>query len=283
MLDSPGFLSRAQLENFWVDGIHLPLLDKYQAIHNPQEPVKLDATLSVYSVPGSKYDDGDSSKGIWRYGYTGDKPGGRNINLRRAYELQLPIIYYDWIAAKQFAPLFPVYVVEDHPDELHVVLQDESVYQLGAPEDDTPVEAAFRNQVVRARIYQREFRARVVSAYETRCAICALPHGALLDAAHIRPYGEQGATVAAAKDVTNGISLCAIHHRAYDRKLLGIDGERRMYVSPEVATIQDGPVLASSLQSIDGKTMQYAPKSKFAPDPDRLEKTFKEFLASLPH
>lgn len=71
-----GFLTREALESFHIDGIRLPLIDNYQAIHNPTTPVELDATLSVYSVPGSRYDDGDSSKGVWRYGYTGRSPGG---------------------------------------------------------------------------------------------------------------------------------------------------------------------------------------------------------------
>jgi putative restriction endonuclease len=276
--DTGGFLSRRELEAFEVDGVGLPLLDGQQAIHNPTNPVALDATLSVYSKPGSKYDDGASSEGIWRYGYTGDNPGGRNKKLREAYRRGLPIIYYDWIADGVYAPMFPVFVIDDVPSELHVVLAYDSLKALGSPESDTQLEAAYRQAVVQQRIHQREFRARVLYAYRTACAICEMPYASLLDAAHIRPYGEPGGE----RDVKNGLALCSIHHRAYDKKLLGIDGEHRLYVRPEVQAIDDGPVLAASLQSLSGTRMSNVPRGRAAPDPDRLEVTFKEFLDSLP-
>ena len=276
---SGGYLSRADLEAFRVDGLGLPLLDGQQAIHNPKYPVELDATLSVYSKPGSKYDDGDSSKGIWRYGYTGSTPGGRNKKLRRAKELHLPIIYFDWIADGLYSPLFPVYVIDDVPDQLHVVLAYDGLRDIPSPENDSELEASFREATVRQRIHQREFRARVLHAYASTCAICGLPQAALLDAAHIRPYGEPGT---GAREIRNGLALCTIHHRAYDRKLLGIDGEHRLYVHPEIQEIKDGPVLAASLQKLPGTQMGFVPRGANAPDPDRLEVTFKEFLDSLP-
>lgn len=276
--DTGGFMTRRQLERFQIDGIELPLLDGQQAIHNPRNPIQLDATLSVYSKPGTKHLDGDSSTGIWRYEYTGETPGGRNRKLRMAFILRLPIIYYDWIADGVYAPLFPVYVIADVPEELHVVLAYDSLRDLNTPDSDTPLEAAFREGVVRQRIHQREFRARVLFAYDTACAICKMPHASLLDAAHIRPYGEPGGE----RDVRNGLALCTIHHRAYDKKLIGIDGERRLYVRPDVQSIQDGPVLAASLQSLGGTRLSNVPRGKFAPDPDRLEVTFKEYLDALP-
>lgn len=190
----------------------------------------------------------------------------------------MPIIYYDWIADGIYAPLFPVYVIEDHPDKLHVVLAFDGVHDLRAPELDSPVEAAFRETVVRRRIHQREFRARVVYAYDSKCAICGLPHASLIDAAHIRPYAEPGGE----RDVRNGLALCPIHHRAYDTRLLGIDGERRLYTHPTIEAIVDGPVLSSSLQGLTGRRMEFVPRGRSAPDPDRLEVTFKEYLDSLP-
>lgn len=32
-------------------------------------------------------------------------------------------------------------------------------------------------------------------------------------------------------EVTNGLALCALHHRALDRGVIGLDGERRLLVS----------------------------------------------------
>ncbi|WP_421732959.1 HNH endonuclease [Cellulomonas sp.] len=55
-------------------------------------------------------------------------------------------------------------------------------------------------------------------AYETRCAICQLGHGSLLDAAHIVPDGEE----LGLPTTSNGLSLCKIHHAAYDQNMLGV-------------------------------------------------------------
>ncbi|MBM4721547.1 hypothetical protein GS449_26925 [Rhodococcus hoagii] len=57
------------------------------------------------------------------------------------------------------------------------------------------------------------FRATVMRAYETRCAVCALAHGELLDAAHIVPDGDEMGIAS----VRNGMALCKIHHAAYTR------------------------------------------------------------------
>jgi putative restriction endonuclease len=48
----------------------------------------------------------------------------------------------------------------------------------------------------------------VMQAYGTRCAVCSLTHGQLLDAAHIVEDGlPKGDPV-----TPNGLSLCKIHH-----------------------------------------------------------------------
>ncbi|MGF1661890.1 MAG: HNH endonuclease, partial [Kineosporiaceae bacterium] len=44
-----------------------------------------------------------------------------------------------------------------------------------------------RRGPARRRLHQPVFRARVIQAYTTRCAVCALAHASLLDAAHIAP------------------------------------------------------------------------------------------------
>jgi len=71
---------------------------------------------------------------------------------------------------------------------------------------------------VRQRLHQQEFRERVLEAYRQQCALCRLRHPELLDAAHIIPDAEErGAPV-----VRNGLSLCRLHHAAYDSYLLAV-------------------------------------------------------------
>ncbi|WP_407938137.1 HNH endonuclease [Motilibacter rhizosphaerae] len=54
-------------------------------------------------------------------------------------------------------------------------------------------------------------------AYATRCAVRALAHGQLLDAAHI--IGD--AHELGVPSVTNGLALCKIHHAAFERTSSG--------------------------------------------------------------
>ncbi len=60
-----------------------------------------------------------------------------------------------------------------------------------------------------------DFRARVLSAYEHRCAMCGVQLK-LVDGAHILPVPQPEST----DDTSNGIALCSLHHRAYDRSIV---------------------------------------------------------------
>lgn len=77
----------------------------------------------------------------------------------------------------------------------------------------------------------REFRQQVMVAYEFRCAFCGfdgLLGGAAvgLDAAHV-----QWRAFAGPDEVTNGICLCALHHKLFDKGVLGLTADRRITVS----------------------------------------------------
>ena len=71
---------------------------------------------------------------------------------------------------------------------------------------------------VQRRIHQGAFQERVIRAYRHQCAFCTLGYRELLDAAHIIPDSElRGEPV-----VSNGMSLCRLHHAAFDRLFLGV-------------------------------------------------------------
>ena len=61
---------------------------------------------------------------------------------------------------------------------------------------------------------RRASAGRVVPAYSSQCAICRLKELRLLDAAHIVSDLDEGG---GEPTVQNGLSLCAIHHRAFDQ------------------------------------------------------------------
>ena len=70
-------------------------------------------------------------------------------------------------------------------------------------------------RAVRAKIRNAQFRMRVLTAYNNACAMCSLQME-LVEAAHIVPVAHEDS-----RDiVTNGVALCALHHKAYDRGVL---------------------------------------------------------------
>ncbi|WP_329219656.1 HNH endonuclease [Streptomyces sp. NBC_01485] len=74
-------------------------------------------------------------------------------------------------------------------------------------------------------------REQVLTAYEYRCAFCgydgrigAVPVG--LEAAHVRWWAFDGPD-----DVDNGLCLCSLHHKLFDKGVLGIGDGHRILVS----------------------------------------------------
>lgn len=77
----------------------------------------------------------------------------------------------------------------------------------------------------------RRMRELVLTAYEYRCAFCgydgrigAVPVG--LEAAHVRWWAFGGPD-----DVDNGLCLCSLHHKLFDKGVLGIGEGHRILVS----------------------------------------------------
>jgi len=76
-----------------------------------------------------------------------------------------------------------------------------------------------------------DFRMEVLRAYEFRCAMCGYD-GRLdqvsvgLDAAHVRWWAFDGPD-----RIDNALALCALHHRALDRGVVGVSPELRITVS----------------------------------------------------
>ena len=78
-----------------------------------------------------------------------------------------------------------------------------------------------RRTVVRTitqRVREASFQRRVLTAYSSQCAFCSLQLK-LVDAAHIVPVAQEDST----DETSNGMTLCSLHHRAYDNALITID------------------------------------------------------------
>lgn len=82
-----------------------------------------------------------------------------------------------------------------------------------------------------------------------------------------------------AATVVNGISLCAIHHLAYDRNLLGIDPSGVVHIARRLLDEIDGPMLRSGLQQFHGAAILQPQRRDEQPDPERLELRYEQFVA----
>lgn len=80
--------------------------------------------------------------------------------------------------------------------------------------------------MVRPRLGQGSFRFAVESAYGSACAITGEHSRPVLDAAHIRPYAQQGP-----HEVSNGLLLRSDIHRLFDKGYVTVTSEFRFEVS----------------------------------------------------
>jgi putative restriction endonuclease len=140
---------------------------------------------------------------------------------------------------------------------------------------DIPLERKYAVRATRARLHQGRFRALVLQAYRDRCTICNLRELRLLDAAHIiRDADPKGLA-----EVPNGLSLCSIHHRAYDQDLVGVSPDYEVHLAPRLLVDKDGPML-DVLRESNGKTIELPTKRAWHPNRDRLAARFEHFVAA---
>jgi putative restriction endonuclease len=92
--------------------------------------------------------------------------------------------------------------------EKEIVPNEEMIQQVSAPRQTTV-------QTISKKQRDNSFRARVLRAYNYRCAFSGIQLK-LVDAAHIVPVSYETSS----DETSNGIALSSIHHKAYDNGLI---------------------------------------------------------------
>jgi putative restriction endonuclease len=269
-----GVISRKELSAFEVNGQVHRLIDVGKGIWNPRS---MDVTLSIVSTPQGPYDDEDVEGGLLRYRYRQGSTAGDNSKLRAAAGTGVPLILLRWIADGVYVPVFPVFIVGDDPSTRSVMVAlDESLRFIADVEHPSDDQRRYVERIAKVRLHQPEFRGRVLVAYRRQCSICELKHPELLDAAHIVADGEPlGQPV-----VVNGLSLCKIHHAAYDQDLVGIDPNFKVHINRSLLEETDGPMLRHGLQEMHGRVLQLPTRTSERPDRERLDMRFARFSAA---
>jgi putative restriction endonuclease len=251
------------------------VIDYSRGIRNPST---FSSTLSIVSVANGPYDDTESDDGLLHYAYRqGDPWSGDNRKLRHAMTTGMPLILFRKETPNIYTPVFPVYVVDDEPQNRQFLIAlDEAFRFIGDPARLTEPQREYALRLAKQRLHQPAFRTRVLVAYETRCAICELKHGALLDAAHIVPDGHELGTPV----VSNGLSLCKIHHAAYDQNMLAVTPDYQVRIALDLLEEIDGPMLKHGLQEMHGRALSLPRRRVDRPDREHLAWRFELFAAS---
>lgn len=270
-----GFASRKELMQFEMrSGLKMPLIDTSRGIRNPQE---FDATLAIVSASdggrNNPYDDAiDRASGLLRYSWAkGPINAGDNRKLLAALETGTPIILFEKPLPNLYVPIFPVYVIDvDHESRHFIVDLDDSRLRSSS---EVRLDKRYIERVVKQRVHQPIFRARVLSPYKKRCAVCTLKYPELLDAAHIISDSDQrGLPI-----VTNGMAMCKIHHAAYDQNFLGVSPDYVVHINERLLADRDGPMLQFGLQAMDGRSLELPNRRADHPDRDYLAERFELF------
>jgi putative restriction endonuclease len=236
-------------------------------------PAALTLTTSLKDPYGDAYDE---SGALFTYAYrTGALHQADNRALRAAFALQTPLVYFRAMAPGQYLVIAPMFVTADDPGARTVLLEPGLPVQDMQPGGlvSAPDVRAYATREARLRLHQQRFKLDVMRAYRHRCAICTLRERALVQAAHIIPDVDPEGIAA----VVNGLALCAIHHLAFDRNLLGIDPKGVVHIAGRLLREVDGPMLRTGLQGFHGDRIAVPRRPEDRPDPHRLELRFEHF------
>ncbi|MDQ3587258.1 MAG: HNH endonuclease [Actinomycetota bacterium] len=265
-------------EGFLFEGERVSLGSFQKGIHRATRQ-RGDAALTLMTSAKSPYDDEiDDETGAIVYAYrAGSLTQADNRALDAAFEQQVPLIYFKGIEAGQYSIVQPVFVTDRDRDGRLVLLEP------GTPSDlageglvsSKPVRAVALKEV-KVRLQQHRFRRDVMRAYRRRCAVCSLKRPELVHAAHILEFSQDEVL----SEVSNGLALCAIHHLAYDRNLMGIDPSGVVHIAKALREDSDGPMLREGLQGFHGASILQPKRPADRPEPDRLALRFERFSLS---
>ena len=272
---STGDLRAEDINTFVFDGQTVPLVVQ----PGIRKPAGMEAALTIrttFTPPDQPppYADDIGDDGLICYKYRGTDPNqSDNRALRAAMRDGRPLVYFVATRKGVYVPYYPVWIVaEDAARHEFAVAVDEA--QRSVPsEPPGGAQRGYLRRLTQLRLHQPVFRARVLRAYSSTCAMCRLRHPELLDAAHILPDSHpRGEPV-----LPNGLSLCKIHHAAYDQNILGVRPDLVVDVQRKVLAEIDGPMLRHGLQEMAGISLLVPAARRERPDRERLEERYEEF------
>jgi putative restriction endonuclease len=269
---------------FDFEGKRVPLIGPqgiFKPAILPEIPISI-TTVPVVEGKRRPYDDEIGADGLMRYKYRGnDLMHKDNVGLRLAMQRSVPLIYFYGLVPGRYAAVWPVYVVADAPDSLSFSVEIGEKKSLLPNSDEIsselvaePMARSYITVSTQRRLHQQSFRLRVLEAYRECCAVCKLRHAELLEAAHILPDGHPKGE----PWVSNGMSLCKLHHAAFDAQILGIRPDLVVEIRKDILEESDGPLLVYGLKEWHNKKLIVIPNAtRLKPRTDFLEERYELF------
>lgn len=238
--------------------------------------------ISITTVLNGPYEDAITDDGFLSYKYRGTDPNHRdNVGLRTAMETKTPLIYFVNLSPGQYMANYPAYIISENRtlkeftvalDEEKYLVTDGELSEISEPSEY--YRRKYITTLVERRAHQQSFRIRVLAAYNSKCCLCRLNHSELLDAAHIIPDTEpKGNPI-----VPNGLTLCKIHHTAFDVNIIGISPDYDIHVREDILHEIDGPMLKHGIQELNHRKIILPTSRKDYPDRERLDWRYEKFL-----
>jgi len=191
---------------------------------------------------------------------------------------RLPLIYFYGVGPGVYRAI-PAVVVGDNREshEFEVAVAGAAIeMEQSLASADAEIVKRYATSVVKRRLHQDRFRSAVIRAYKGRCTVCRLGHEELIDAAHIL----EDRDILGLPEVPNGLSMCKIHHAAYDANILGISRDCIVHVRDDILAEVDGPMLLHGLQEANGSRIVVPSHAALRPNREYLGTRYDRFLAA---
>lgn len=152
---------------------------------------------------------------------------------------------------------------------LDAIANDPAVVEEASIEENVAQQRQYAVVSTKRALRDINFRDRVLRVYGYQCTLCVLQLK-LLDAAHILPVTHPDST----DETRNGVALCTLHHRAYDRGFVTFDTDYRVHLHEEMAE-------ELRTQNLDGGLRRFREHLRpiLSLPPDRNDRPHASFVA----
>lgn len=133
-------------------------------------------------------------------------------------------------------------------------------------ESELPREGKVREQLVKTRVNQAFFRKSILASYNYTCCITGIQQNELLIASHIRPWGIDEKN---RLNPRNGITINALHDKAFENGLITITEDYRIKISSILTKQEKNVSVFEYFIKYDNKTIILP--ARFLPDPEFLK------------